>query len=116
MKGRLIFTAGVLALATVGFVTSGGFPTATGPTASAQAAATQVAAEATAIFTVENMTCGLCPITVKKAMEGVEGVRLVEVDFAAKKAIVVFDPSLTTVEAIATASTNAGYPAAAVGG
>ena len=59
------------------------------------------------------MTCALCPVTVKKAMEGVAGVKSVTVDFDAKTATAVFDPSVTNADAIAAASTNAGYPAAA---
>ena len=62
-------------------------------------------------FIVENMSCALCPVTVKAAMQRVPGVKSVEIDFKAKTAAVVFDPSVTTVEAIASASTNAGYPA-----
>ncbi|KGF71070.1 mercury transporter [Hoeflea sp. BAL378] len=57
------------------------------------------------------MTCALCPVTVRKAMESVEGVRLVTVDFDARTATVVFDPSKATIGSIATASENAGYPA-----
>lgn len=77
----------------------------------AQSTATQVASMETQTFAVENMTCALCPLTVKKAMAGVEGVRSVDVDFSAKTATVAFDPAVTTAEAIAAASTNAGYPA-----
>jgi mercuric ion binding protein len=62
-------------------------------------------------FEIENMTCALCPVTVRKAMEGVEGVRSVEIDFDARTARVVFDPAIATSESIAAASTNAGYPA-----
>ena len=76
----------------------------------AHAAATEAALE-TATFSVENMTCVTCPITVRLAMEGVEGVRSAEVNFETKSATVVFDPALTDPEAIAAASTNAGYPA-----
>ncbi|MGE4218978.1 MAG: heavy-metal-associated domain-containing protein [Alphaproteobacteria bacterium] len=85
------------------------------PSVSAQTAATQVAAVQPAIFAVENMTCALCPVTVKKAMEQVDGVRSVEIDFAAKTATVAFDPSVTSIEAIAAASTDAGYPASVRG-
>lgn len=74
-------------------------------------AAQTVAAEATVTFTVDNMTCALCPITVKRAMEGVAGVRAVEIDFEARTATVVFDAAATSADAIATASANAGYPA-----
>lgn len=65
-------------------------------------------------FAIENMTCATCPITVKKAMEGVTGVTAVSVDFASKTARATYDPSRTNAAAIAAASTNAGYPARAV--
>ncbi|RME66407.1 MAG: heavy-metal-associated domain-containing protein [Alphaproteobacteria bacterium] len=68
----------------------------------------------TRTFAVENMTCAACPITVRKAMQGVEGVKSVDVDFGAKTATVVFDPAVTTPDAIAQASANAGYPARAM--
>ena len=71
-----------------------------------------MAAEAqTLTFAIENMTCELCPLTVKTAMAKVPGVQSVEIDFDAKTATVVFDPGLTDPAAIAAASTNAGYPA-----
>lgn len=76
----------------------------------AQSAAAETETD-TQTFAIENMTCALCPITVRKAMEGVEGVRSVKVDFDAKIATAVFDPSTTSAEDIAAASTNAGYPA-----
>lgn len=79
-----------------------------------QPAAAQEASQ-TLTFTVENMTCALCPVTVKTAMEGVAGVQSVEIDFDAKTATVTFDPAAATPEAIAAASTNAGYPAAVRG-
>ena len=62
-------------------------------------------------FAVDKMTCAMCPITVRKAMEKVSGVEKVKVDFEAKTATVTFDPASATPEAIAAASTNAGYPA-----
>ncbi|WP_281300492.1 MULTISPECIES: cation transporter [unclassified Iodidimonas] len=65
-------------------------------------------------FAVENMTCALCPVTVKKAMAGVDGVSAVEVDFERKTARASFDPKRTTLAQIAAASTDAGYPAHAV--
>ncbi|MBU1211540.1 MAG: cation transporter [Alphaproteobacteria bacterium] len=81
----------------------------------AQSPAETVAATRTATFAIENMTCALCPVTVKKALQGVNGVSAVRVDFNSKTASVVFDPALTTPEAIAAASTAAGYPAALKG-
>jgi len=77
----------------------------------AQSSAVQAAAIGSRTFAVDNMTCALCPVTVRAAMQRVEGVRSVTVDFDAKTATVTFDPALATPEAIAAASTNAGYPA-----
>lgn len=69
------------------------------------------ATQSTATYAIANMTCAMCPITVRTAMEHVDGVKSVQVDFNAKTATVKFDPSRTTLKAIAAASTNAGYPA-----
>lgn len=73
--------------------------------------ASAFAANATATFTVERMTCKLCPITVSKAMQAVQGVIDVEIDYDNKMATVTFDDARTTPEEIADASTQIGYPA-----
>ncbi|MET4735689.1 mercuric ion binding protein [Thalassospira sp. MBR-102] len=70
-------------------------------------------AEQTTVFDIENMTCALCPVTVKTAMEAVTGVEAVDINFDAKTATVIFDPSVASGEVIGAASTNAGYPAKA---
>ena len=77
----------------------------------APSAATSPAHLRIATFAVANMTCATCPITVKKAMSAVPGVRSVKVDFDSKTATAAFDPNATNAAAIAAASTNAGYPA-----
>lgn len=59
---------------------------------------------------VQNMTCEICPITVKKALQKVPGVNAVTVDFDKKTATVTFDPDQTTYEALTKATMNAGYP------
>ena len=79
------------------------------------AMAQAVATEQTVTFTADNMTCALCPVTVKRAMDSVDGVRAVEIDFEARTATVIFDTAATNTEAIATASANAGYPARIAG-
>ncbi len=71
---------------------------------------TAFAEEQTVSLTVEKMFCALCPITVSKAMEQVEGVSAVEVDFETKLAVVTFDDATTAWQQVALASTNAGYP------
>jgi mercuric ion binding protein len=110
MTRSLIVAAGVVALSAVDIL-----PTITISPANAQSAAVAVSKVQTATFDIKNMTCGLCPVAVKKAMEGVKGVQSVEIDFDTKTATAVFDPSVTTIEAISAASTNAGYPAAVNG-
>ncbi len=106
---KRIFTA-MTALALVAI--SGAVAVAVLPAAqAARPAANGVVAERTVTFAIENMSCAACPITVRKAMEKVAGVKSVTVDFAAKTATVVFDPALATTEQIGAASTNAGYPA-----
>ena len=85
---------------------------ATTPVVFAQSATTAAAATLTEVsFDVPDMTCALCPVTVKAAMSGVEGVQSVEVDFDSRSATVIFDPALTNAAAIAEASAQAGYPA-----
>ena len=81
----------------------------------AQSNVAQTAAVETRAFAIDNMTCALCPLTVKTAMQRVEGVRSVTVDFGAKTATVAFDPAVAIPEAIAAASTDAGYLARPVG-
>ncbi|MGH6890825.1 MAG: heavy-metal-associated domain-containing protein [Dongiaceae bacterium] len=75
-------------------------------------ASVAVAAERTVTLSVENMTCPLCPITIRTAIEHVPGVRDVKVDFESKTAVVLFDDAEATVEDLAEASRLAGYSAA----
>ena len=69
------------------------------------------AATKTVTLVVENMTCAVCPITVKKALTRVDGVTRAEVSYEKREAVVTFDEAKTTVEALIQATTNAGYPA-----
>lgn len=68
------------------------------------------AAPKTATLDVKNMTCELCPITVKKSLEHVSGVSDVRIDFDKKTATVTYDPDKARLEALTKATTNAGYP------
>ena len=111
MKRTTLITAMAIGLGAAGVVSAGALLRASAPEATSQVAA----AEDHATFVIENMTCATCPITVRKAMQRVDGVKSVSVDFDSKTAVVVFDPSRTTVAPISAASTNAGYPARAVG-
>ena len=64
----------------------------------------------TVTLDVQNMTCGVCPITVKKALERVPGVTNAKVDFDKKNASVSFDPDKTSPAALTKATADAGYP------
>jgi mercuric ion binding protein len=59
---------------------------------------------------VQNMTCAVCSITVKKALEHVSGVQQVSIDYASKTATVQFDDTLTTAGKLTEAAKAAGYP------
>ena len=71
---------------------------------------TATASTQTVTLAIQNMTCPLCPFTVRKALEGVPGVAKVSVDFDAKIATVTFDPSKTNAQALTQATGNAGFP------
>jgi len=73
--------------------------------------ATEPNNEKTVEFTVEKMTCATCPISVRKAMERVDGVKKVEVDYESKTAVVTFDANIATAADIGNASTDVGFPA-----
>lgn len=64
----------------------------------------------TAVLDVQNMTCELCPVTVKKSLEKVPGVSQARIDFAKKTATVAFDADKTSTTALVKATTVAGYP------
>lgn len=64
----------------------------------------------TVTLSVTGMTCAACPITIKKALNKVEGVENIEVNLEKKEALVTFDDAKTTVEALLEATKNAGYP------
>lgn len=75
---------------------------------------TALVTEQTAKYSIENMTCKMCDITVRKSMEKVDGVIKVTVDYDSKTAVVIFNPAKTDIKAIGMASTNAGYKATSI--
>lgn len=77
---------------------------------------TLYAATQTTTLSVPGMTCASCPITVKKALSRVQGVKDVAVSYEKKEATVTFDDAQTTLAALVQATTNAGYPSTAKAG
>lgn len=74
-------------------------------------AATPRATVSTAVLDVRQMTCPLCGVTVRKALEKSPGVLSASVDYNHKTASVRFDPDKTSPTALAQVVTRAGYPA-----
>jgi periplasmic mercuric ion binding protein len=64
----------------------------------------------TVVLDVQNMTCPVCPITVRKSLERVPGVMEAKIDLDNKTATVKFDPDKATAAALIRATTEAGYP------
>jgi len=67
----------------------------------------------TVVLDVQNMTCELCPITVKRALDNTPGVASTKIDFDHKTATVRFDPDRANIAALVKATTDAGYPSSA---
>lgn len=76
----------------------------------ALASAQAFAETKTVTLSVPGMNCDLCPLTIKKAISKVAGVASVEASYEKKQAVVTFDDSKATVEALTRATANAGYP------
>lgn len=56
------------------------------------------------------MVCPLCPITVKKALQKVNGVLNADVSLERKEAVVIFDDAKTNEQELIKATGNAGFP------
>lgn len=75
------------------------------------AIATVSAADQSVTLSYPGMTCSSCPITIKKALMKVDGVKQVKTDLDKKEAVVMFDDAKTNPVKMSAASTDAGYPA-----
>lgn len=65
-------------------------------------------------LSVRNMTCGACPIIVKKSLTRVEGVKDAKVTLSPPRAVVTHDPGKTSPEQLIEATTKAGFPSTIV--
>ncbi len=68
------------------------------------------AAQQSVILSVPGMNCAACPITIKKALEKVDGMTAVTIDLERKQATVTFDDTRTATAKLIQATTDAGYP------
>ncbi len=69
-----------------------------------------LAAEKTVTLDVPGMYCATCPITVKKSLLKVEGVKAVSTSLKDKTVTVTFDDQAVEVKELTFATENSGYP------
>jgi len=69
-----------------------------------------LAAERTVTLAVDNMYCDACPYIVKQSLAKAPSVENVAVSFEQKIATVTYDDEKTTLDALTSATTQAGYP------
>ncbi len=62
------------------------------------------------VLDVDGMTCASCHVTVRQALLNVDGVEAAEVTFEPPRAVVTYDPTRVTVDALTAATARAGYP------
>ena len=72
--------------------------------------ATSMAAEKTIKLSVPGMTCASCPFIVEGAIDKLDGISSVKATVEDLSATVTFDDSLTNLDEITQATTDAGYP------
>ena len=68
------------------------------------------AAQKSVVLSVPSMNCAACPITVRKALEKVAGVKSVKATLEPPEARVTFDDAKTSVDQLMEATRGAGYP------
>jgi len=62
------------------------------------------------VLTVDGMTCKACPVTVRRALEGIDGVYSAEATYEPPEAVVRFDPGEVAVEDLTSATERVGFP------
>jgi len=73
-----------------------------------------LAAQRTVTLDVPGMNCGMCPITVNKALKKVPGVKSAKADLDSKQAVVTYDDAKTSPDQLMKATADAGYPATVI--
>jgi mercuric ion binding protein len=68
------------------------------------------AASQSTVLDVQNMTCSMCSITVKKALQKVPGLEAAKIDYDARTATVKHDLSKASIASLVKATTDAGFP------
>jgi mercuric ion binding protein len=69
-----------------------------------------LAKQQTVKLNVPTMDCATCPITIKASLVKVPGVSKVQVSYARREAVIVYDDAKATVADLKKATEDAGYP------
>ena len=85
-------------------------PSRASATAPSDLAPTQLMNVETTQLRVDGMWCASCPYIVRSLLMGVPGVLDAQVSMRARTAIVTYDQTKTTPDALVTATTEYGYP------
>ena len=64
---------------------------------------------------VPGMDCPVCPVTVRKALERVEGVHEIIVEYETRTVVVAYDDTRVVLPALTQATTDAGFPSTVSG-
>ena len=72
------------------------------------------AASKTVTLSIPTMDCEVCPITVKKALNKVQGVSRIDVNPEKRIVVATFDDTQTNATALTETTRNAGYPSQVV--
>lgn len=64
----------------------------------------------TVVLDVQNMTCSMCTVTIRKALEKTPGVIEAKVDYDKKTATVKYDAEKANPSSLVEATTDAGFP------
>lgn len=67
-------------------------------------------------LSVPGMNCATYPVTVRKALQAVPGVKAARVDYATKIAAIEYDPEVASIERLTQVTAHAGYPSTVTGG
>ncbi len=68
------------------------------------------AAEQTVTLDVKSLTCSLCPVTVRKALEKTDGVTKAIVSYEQHQAVIIYDDEIVDIPILIETTTNAGFP------
>jgi mercuric transport protein len=72
--------------------------------------AQQVVQTKRVVLQVSNMVCEACPVTVKKSLTRLNGVKTVNVTLRPPEAVVIYDPAKVSTQDLIQATKNVGYP------